>query len=168
MGVNKTYEIIAKADLILYMIDVSRDFHEDDLEIINRIPKNQIILVFNKIDLPGKFDISETFLPFNSVETSLLSEEGIGKIKKSILSFIAGGHVSHKERIFISNLRHRKALANCKMSLLEFKESFENGFPSDIIAIDLKKSLDFLGEITGDNVTEDLLNRIFENFCVGK
>ncbi len=168
MGVNKTYEIMAKADLVLYLIDVSQDFHREELEIIDKIPKNQLILVFNKIDLPRKGDFSEAFLSFNSVETSLLSEEGVNKIKKSILSFISRGHVSCKERIFISNLRHRKALVNCKMSLLEFKESLENGFSSDIIAIDLKKSLDFLGEITGDNVTDDILTRIFENFCVGK
>ncbi len=168
MGVNKTYEIMAKADLILYLIDTSQNFHHEDLEIINNIPKKQLILVFNKIDLPGKLDISEVFLSFNSVETSLLSEEGVNKIKKAILSFISRGHVAHKERIFISNLRHRKALDNCKTSLLEFKESWENGFSSDIIAIDLKKSLDFLGEITGDNVTDDVLTRIFENFCVGK
>ncbi|MEQ8170894.1 MAG: tRNA uridine-5-carboxymethylaminomethyl(34) synthesis GTPase MnmE [Candidatus Eremiobacterota bacterium] len=168
IGVNKTYEIMDKADLILYLIDASQDFHEEDLEIINNIPKNRLILVFNKIDLPGKIDMSEVFLSFTFVETSLLSEEGVNKIKKAILSFISRGHVSHKERIFISNLRHRKALVNCKMSLLEFNESFENGFSSDIIAIDLKKSLDFLGEITGDNVTDDVLSRIFENFCVGK
>jgi tRNA modification GTPase len=168
MGVNKTYEIISKADLVLYLIDVSHDLHEEELEIINNIPENKIILVFNKIDLPQRLKRSEALLSFNSVETSLLCEEGVNKIKKSILSFIYRGHVSHKESIFISNLRHRKALVNCRISLLEFREALKRGFSSDIIAIDLKNSLDFLGEITGDNVTEDLLNRIFENFCVGK
>ncbi|HPZ06676.1 MAG TPA: tRNA uridine-5-carboxymethylaminomethyl(34) synthesis GTPase MnmE, partial [Candidatus Eremiobacteraeota bacterium] len=101
------------------------------------------------------------------VEISLL-DDNVDKVEKAILSLIYTGNISDKEGIFVSNLRHKKALNDSYLSLKEVKKAINNRISSDIIAIDLKNSINYLGEITGYTVTEDVLNRIFENFCVGK
>ncbi len=167
IGVQKTREIIEKSDLILYVMDVSEDFTSKDMEILNSITSKKFILIMNKIDLPRKLKLPEHLLFNNIVEISLL-DDNVDKVEKAILSLIYTGNISDKEGIFVSNLRHKKALNDSYLSLKEVKKAINNRISSDIIAIDLKNSINYLGEITGYTVTEDVLNRIFENFCVGK
>jgi len=89
-------------------------------------------------------------------------------VEKCICEVISSGKVNHPEGLLVSNMRHKEAIGKACSSLMELVDAFEKGFSSDFLAVDLKKALEYLGEITGSTVTEDILNRIFDNFCVGK
>lgn len=168
LGVRRSYETISRADLILYLLDTSDNFNSCDLKTLADIPSEKIILVLNKIDLPRKLKLPQNISCIKTVEISLLTYEGSEIIEKTILEILSSGKVSCEDGIIISNMRHKKSIMDSYNSLLELKTALEKGFSSDILAIDLKNALNSLGEILGYKVTEDILNRIFENFCVGK
>jgi len=168
IGVEKALEAMQKANLVLYLIDSTQDFHNDDIALLTQIKHARTILVINKIDLSNRRPLIPKGLRFDGiVETSQITGEGLDKLEDNIIRLIYQGKVSSSLPL-VSNLRHKEALIKALKSLDRVIETINKGFSSEFIALDLRASLEALGEITGSCVGEEVLEAIFSNFCVGK
>lgn len=170
IGVEKSKEFIEKADLVLLVLDNSRELEKEDKEVIEKIKENnkKVIVLLNKIDLPKKLDILEYNFE-NIVEISAKDNIGIENMEDTIYSFIVDKNVENSgEKLIITNIRHKTALEKTKDSIKSIFETIDMGLPMDLISVDLKEALDSLSEITGEITSEDILDHVFGNFCVGK
>ncbi|NLM34714.1 MAG: tRNA uridine-5-carboxymethylaminomethyl(34) synthesis GTPase MnmE [Clostridiales bacterium] len=169
IGVEKSKKKINEADLIILMLDVSRELDNEDKEIIQYMKDKRYLLLLNKTDLEKKLSIDEIdelnkdFI----LEVSALKGKGIDKLKDAIKSMFFKGEISAND-IMITNLRHKEALIRAKEKCEEALKTLEAGFAIDLASIDAREAWSSLGEITGDTIEEDLLNKIFSEFCIGK
>jgi tRNA modification GTPase trmE len=170
IGVEKSKEFIEKADLVLLVLDASRELEDEDSEVINQINENhkKVIVLLNKIDLERKIDLDEYNFE-NIVEISAQKNVGIEDMEEKIYSFIVDEKVEDSsEKLIITNVRHKTALEKTKDAIRNIFETIDMGLPMDLISVDLKEALDSLSEITGEISSEDILDHVFGNFCVGK
>jgi len=170
IGVERTKECIDKADLILFMIDGSREIDDEDMKIVEIAKNRDVIVIINKHDLPMNVDIEyikKTFYNKPVLYVSVKTNEGISSIKEEITNFVYKGKVSVKD-IYVTNIRHKKALNDAIESIENGITTIKNGYPIDMASIDIKDAYLKLGEITGKTVSEDIIDRIFTNFCIGK
>ena len=170
IGVEKSKEFIEKADLVLLVLDASRELEDEDREVINQINENhkKVIILLNKIDLERKIDLDEYNFE-NIVEISAQKNVGIEDMEEKIYSFIVDEKVEDSsEKLIITNVRHKTALEKTKDAIRNIFETIDMGLPMDLISVDLKEALDSLSEITGEISSEDILDHVFGNFCVGK
>lgn len=170
IGVEKSKEFIEKADLVLLVLDASRELEDEDREVINQINENhkKVIVLLNKIDLERKIDLDEYNFE-NIVEISAQKNVGIADMEEKIYSFIVDEKVEDSsEKLIITNVRHKTALEKTKDAIRNIFETIDMGLPMDLISVDLKEALDSLSEITGEISSEDILDHVFGNFCVGK
>lgn len=167
IGVEKSKEKIDEANLVVLMLDISRDFEEEDREIVNYIKDKKHIVLLNKVDLDYKINRESLINLENILEVSIKNDEGIEAFKDKIKELFFGGKLQ-SESIIISNTRHKEALyrskENCELALNSVRK---NEF-LDLISIYVTSGLKALGEITGSEIEEDLVNKIFSEFCVGK
>lgn len=167
IGVEKSKEKIDEADLVVLMLDISKDFEEEDREIVNYIKDKKHIVLLNKVDLDYKINRESLINLENILEVSIKNDEGIEAFKDKIKELFFGGKLQ-SESIIISNTRHKEALyrskENCELALNSVRK---NEF-LDLISIYVTSGLKALGEITGSEIEEDLVNKIFSEFCVGK
>lgn len=167
IGVEKTREFLAGADLMLFVVDAHEGITLEDREILQTLPGEKTILIINKTDLAERTGvIREENIP--SVEISALKGEGIELLEDKIEEIITGGGIVTPESIIISNVRHEEILIRARGHMAEFCSSLEENIPLDLMSIDIRNSWEALGEITGSTVTENLLDRIFSDFCIGK
>lgn len=170
IGVNKSKEIVKKADLILMLLDSSDEIKEEDKEIISFIKKEnkKVIYILNKIDLGKKINISNLENE-KIIEISAMQNIGINEMEDLLYKYIYENDVKDSsEEYIITNIRHKTALEKTKNAIANMFTTIENELPLDLIAVDLKEALDQLSEITGEITTEDILSHIFSSFCVGK
>lgn len=170
IGVEKSKQLIEKADLILLVLDASEKLEKEDMEVIEKIKENnkKTIVLLNKIDLERKLDLSSYNLE-NIVEISAKDNIGIEEMEDKIYSYIVEEDVENtSEKLIITNIRHKTALEKTKEAVKNIFETIDTGMPMDLISVDLKEALDSLSEITGEISSEDILEHIFGNFCVGK
>ncbi|MDN5303847.1 MAG: tRNA modification GTPase [Fusobacteriaceae bacterium] len=169
IGVEKSKELIEKADLVLFVVDSSTEVTKEDIEIYEKVKNKKVLGILNKTDLDKKIDISK-FKDIDSfIEISAKEKIGIKDIEDSIYNLVISGHVeNNSQKLVITNVRHKSALEKTKDSIKNIFETIDMGMPMDLIAIDLRVALDSLSEITGEISTEDLLDHVFSNFCVGK
>ena len=170
IGVEKSKEFIEKADLVLLVLDASRELEDEDREVINQINENhkKVIVLLNKIDLERKIDLDEYNFE-NIVEISAQKNVGIEDMEEKIYSFIVDEKVEDSsEKLIITNVRHKTALEKTKDAIRNIFETIDMGLPMDLISVDLKEALDSVSEITGEISSEDILDHVFGNFCVGK
>ena len=170
IGVEKSKQLIEKADLILLVLDASEKLEKEDIEVIEKIKENnkKTIVLLNKIDLERKLDLSSYNLE-NIVEISAKDNIGIEEMEDKIYSYIVEEDVENtSEKLIITNIRHKTALEKTKEAVKNIFETIDTGMPMDLISVDLKEALDSLSEITGEISSEDILEHIFGNFCVGK
>ena len=156
--------------MVLLVLDSSREIENEDKEVIEKIVENdkKVIILLNKIDLDKKIDLSKYNFP-NVVEISAKENIGIENIEEKIYSYIIEEKVENfSEKLIITNIRHKTALEKAKDSIKNIFETIDNGMPMDLISVDLKEALDNLSEITGEISSEDILDHVFGNFCVGK
>jgi len=151
-------------------LDASRELEDEDREVINQINENhkKVIVLLNKIDLERKIDLDEYNFE-NIVEISAQKNVGIEDMEEKIYSFIVDEKVEDSsEKLIITNVRHKTALEKTKDAIRNIFETIDMGLPMDLISVDLKEALDSLSEITGEISSEDILDHVFGNFCVGK
>jgi len=171
IGVERSKEVLAEADLILFELDASRELSEEDYQIFNILTEKNIIFVLNKIDLPKKIDESKLKSLIKDgiiIEVSTVERIGLEKLENAIYDLVFRGDINLREEEIIINSRHKEALINAKKYMESCVKAIEMGYSEDLITIDLNAALDQLGKITGETATEDLINEIFERFCVGK
>ena len=171
IGITKSKEIAKDADLIIAIFDSSKDLTDEDKEILDIIKNKTAIVVLNKIDLLNKIDENMAEIKNVSkyiVKMSTLEQKGIDDLYKSIGNLFSMEEISLDNTTVITNVRHKNLISKALNSCREAKKSMELGMPLDIIAIFLKEILENLGEITGETVTDDIIDEIFSKFCLGK
>lgn len=170
IGVEKSKKFIENADLVLLVLDASRELESEDREVIQKIQNNnkKTIVLLNKIDLERKIELDEFGLE-NILEISAKDNIGIEDMEERIYSYIVEEKVEDSsEKLIITNIRHKTALEKTKDAIRNIFETIDAGMPMDLISVDLKEALDSLSEITGEISSEDILDHVFGNFCVGK
>ena len=170
IGVEKSKKFIENADLVLLVLDASRELESEDREVIEEIQNHnkKTIVLLNKIDLERKIEL-EDFNLENILEISAKDNIGIEDMEERIYSYIVEENVEDSsEKLIITNIRHKTALEKTKDAIRNIFETIDAGMPMDLISVDLKEALDSLSEITGEISSEDILDHVFGNFCVGK
>ena len=170
IGVEKSKKFIENADLVLLVLDASRELESEDRDVIEKIQNNnkKTIVLLNKIDLERKIELDEFGLE-NILEISAKDNIGIEDMEERIYSYIVEEKVEDSsEKLIITNIRHKTALEKTKDAIRNIFETIDAGMPMDLISVDLKEALDSLSEITGEISSEDILDHVFGNFCVGK
>ena len=170
IGVNRAKVAADEADLIIYVVDGSRELDENDAQIMDLIRDRKAVVLLNKTDLETV--ISEELLQEKTGKTvisiSAKEETGIDKLEKTIQNLFYEGSIDFNDEVLITNVRHKTALQNALNSLYMVKQSIENQMPEDFLTIDLMDAYEQLGTIIGEAVEDDLVNEIFGKFCMGK
>lgn len=170
-GVRRSLKAIEGADIVLAVFDANRPFDEADKEVIERVKDKKTVIVINKSDIESPaFGLQPSAFSLQPVvRVSALRGDGINDVKDAIYSLcITAGKASDAEDIIITNLRHRQSIDRALKSLKDAEDALKANEPLEVIALFLRESLDSLGEIIGAVTTEDILNRIFSEFCIGK
>lgn len=172
LGVERSERAIEDADLALFVADVSEPLSAEDEGIIKRLAeKPHVIVAANKTDLKPDADLSnlERNLPGRIiVRTSATEGTGIKEMEEAIFDEITNGAAIAPDEIIVTRLRHRQALEDAAAALDRARNAIKSDLSEEFIAVDLREALDSLGEIVGTVVTDDLLDRIFSEFCIGK
>ena len=167
IGVERSREKLEEADLVVLMLDTSRPLDDEDREIIKSVKDKKTIVLLNKVDLERKLQLEELDGLHNLIEISAMTGFGIEDLKQEIKELFFNGEVDN-ESLIITNSRHKqalyRALENCKIA----EERLKMNEFLDLISIYVTSGLRALGEITGAELEEDLVNKIFSEFCVGK
>ena len=171
IGVERAKQAAEEADLILYVVDASQPLDESDLEIISMIEQKKAIILLNKTDLEPKLTVKELQNRCPSHPILMISaktEEGMENLETTLQQMFLEGKISFNDEVYITNARHKECLDNSIKSIEKVLESIEAGLPEDFYTIDLMDAYSSLGLILGEAVEEDLVNRIFSKFCMGK
>ena len=170
IGVNKAKEIAKEGDLIIYVVDGSRELDDNDREIIKLINDKQAIILVNKSDMDTVINIDELKKDSNRdvILFSAKNGEGMDQLEEEIRNMFYWGKVTYNDQVYITNARHKEALENALESLKQVKNSVDAGMPEDFYSIDLMDAYTDLGLIIGESVEDDLVNEIFSKFCMGK
>ena len=170
IGVNKAKEIAKEGDLIIYVVDGSRELDDNDREIIKLINDKQAIILVNKSDMDTVINIDELKKDSNRdvILFSAKNGEGMVQLEEEIRNMFYSGKVTYNDQVYITNARHKEALENALESLKQVKNSVDAGMPEDFYSIDLMDAYTDLGLIIGESVEDDLVNEIFSKFCMGK
>ncbi len=170
-GVRRSLRAIDGADLILLVLDGSQVLKEEDRTLFEKVKGRQGVIVLNKNDLPPKIeedDLSKVIGEKPLVKISATEMTGIEELRKAISDLIFTGKVISQEGAIITKLRHKKNLLDAKENLENFRDLLAEGQSSEFLALDLREALDHIGEIVGIVTTENILDRIFSEFCIGK
>ncbi len=171
IGMEKTRESMKEADLILFMLDASEDNEENLMEILNFPDPEKSLLIMNKVDLGKNYPrkLIEGYFPADRIaEVSLKDRKNLEMLEEKIVNMVFSGKAGSAADVILSNARHRDALKRTARHLDNARNSIMENMPDDFITIDLKSALDSLGEIVGKVTVDDLLERIFSSFCIGK
>jgi len=172
IGVEKTREMIGRADLVLLVLDAARGLAQEDLAIIENLGDKKSIFLINKVDVEQKkinlSDVEELAKGRTVLWISAEKGTGLAELEEKIYEMVMGGQLSGTDNVLVTNVRHKIALEKTALHLEDAIEGIKRGVPIDVAAIDLRSAWEALGEITGSTVTEDLLDRIFKDFCIGK
>jgi tRNA modification GTPase len=171
IGVEKSRQVLKKADLILLVLNYSEALSKEDEQLFEAVSGMDVIVIVNKTDLPQKVDLKrvrELAEESPVVTTSLLEEQGIDQLEESISSLFFEGSVGASDLTYVSNTRHIALLSQAKRTIEDALEAIEAGVPIDLVQIDLTRTWELLGEIIGDAVHESLIDQLFAQFCLGK
>ena len=171
IGVEKAIQLIQKADLIIAIFDSSQKLDKEDYEILKLIENKKCIILLNKCDLSEKNEETIKYmsnLKKTVITASMKKKTGIENLYDSIEKLFKLNEIDLNSEVILTNVRHKNQVHKAKESLERAINSIELQMPIDIIAVDIKQCLEDLGTITGDNVSEDIINEIFSKFCLGK
>ena len=170
IGVDKAKEHANEADLIIYVVDASRNLDENDMEIIQMIQDKKAVILLNKSDLATVVskDMLKSYIEKPMIEISAKEESGIKELEQTLKDMFFHGDISFNDEVYITNILHKAAIQDAYDSLEKVNISIENNMPEDFYSIDLLDAYESLGSITGETIGEDLVNEIFSKFCMGK
>jgi tRNA modification GTPase len=174
IGVESARKAIEKADLIIMMMDAKDGIRNEDISLLNMIKHKKHIIVFNKMDLIDDGAGADPIegLPDeekeNVVKTSLKEDFGIDHLQEEITRLFMKGGINPNSEYLVTNIRHKDAIDKALDSINEALKAFESKMPLDLVTIDIKNAAEFLGQITGESVSEDVMHEIFSRFCLGK
>lgn len=171
IGIAKSREIANSADLVIAIFDASRELNEEDIEILELAKKKKTIIILNKIDLNAKIDENDSRLKEVSkyiIKISALNNMGIDKLYDKITNLFHLDEINLDNETIVTNIRQKNLITKAITNVKKTKETIEKEMPLDIVAIFIKDVLEDLGKITGEIVTDDIIDEIFANFCLGK
>ena len=166
IGVEKSLKAVEDADLIILVLNNNEELTAEDLEILEKTKDKQRIIVINKKDLERNIKLPENLE--NVVETDTNSIEGIDSLKSKIKEMFNLEKITTKDYTYLSNSRQISLITKAYQSILSAEKSLNESLPIDLIAIDLKECFDLLGQVIGISYTDEIIDNLFENFCVGK
>ncbi|OGO01929.1 MAG: tRNA uridine-5-carboxymethylaminomethyl(34) synthesis GTPase MnmE [Chloroflexi bacterium RBG_13_52_14] len=166
LAVERSRKAITQADFVLLVIDSSEPLTQSDRGLIDLLSEKTVLVAANKCDLPRRADLDE--LPWLQVSTSALTGEGLEGLETAMVNSVLGGKVVTSDALLVTNPRHKEALQRAERHLRLARAALEENLPDDFVTIDLTAALNALGEITGEAVTDELLDIIFSRFCIGK
>ena len=166
IGVEKSLKAVEDADLIILVLNNNEELTAEDLEILEKTKDKQRIIVINKKDLERNIKLPENLE--NVVETDTNSIEGIDSLKSKIKEMFNLEKITTKDYTYLSNSRQISLIIKAYQSILSAEKSLNESLPIDLIAIDLKECFDLLGQVIGISYTDEIIDNLFENFCVGK
>ena len=171
IGIKKAKEMAKNADLVIYMLDSTKELDEEDNEILKTIEQKKAIIILNKQDLqPVISPKTEELIRINKpiIQMSALKREGIESLYSKIAEMFNLGEIEIDDSITVTNERHKEIIKNVLENTQESIATIDNNLPVDITTVSIKQMLDGLGEITGTTASEDIINDIFKKFCLGK
>ncbi len=167
IGIRKSMEALADADLVLVVLDASQPVADEDRELLSQVEARAAIVVANKIDLKSsQFSFPSSRLP--KVATSALAGNGIPELRSAILTRVGGDAAPQLESGFLTSVRHQKLVGDAFAALAAASNAVPARVPHEMLLLDLYNALRALDEITGATTTDDILNLIFGTFCIGK
>ena len=164
LGVKKSKKAIENSDLVLLVLNNNEKLTHEDEQLLKETKNKQRIIVINKTDLKTNIDLKET----NIVKTNTQEEQGLEPLKEKIKELFQLDKIKTNDFYYVSTIEQLQKIENCKQNITSIKEGLKNNQPVDIIEIDLKIIWQTLGEVIGETYTEELLDNLFKNFCVGK
>ena len=165
IGVKKSLDLIDDADLILYVLNNNEKITDEEKEILEKIKNKNHIIIVNKIDLENKLDLS---IINDYIEMSIVSDTGIDELRNKIVEMFNLEKLESSDYTYLSSARSISLLNKALNSLNSVKEGIKNNAPVDMVEIDLKQVWSILGEITGETYTDELIDQLFSQFCLGK
>lgn len=169
IGVEKALQKVNESDLVIMLFDSSKELEDEDLKILDYIKNKRVIYIKNKTDLENKLDLSSfEDIEKEAINISVLKNQGLDEIIDKISRMFFEGAINISDELIINNVRHKNLLINAKNSLEEVQKSIRNNMTIDFIEIDLKQAMEYLGLIVGKSVSDDLMDKIFNEFCIGK
>ena len=171
IGVERSRKALAEAELILLVLNQSEGLTQEDKQLLELTAGSRRIILLNKTDLEPKLAPAELVQyaadePIFSV--SVLTNEGLDQLEQAIADLFFGGKTTDKDASYLSNTRHIALLENAVQSLSEVIQGIEAGMPVDLVQIDMTRCWDYLGEVVGDSVQDELITQLFSQFCLGK
>lgn len=170
IGVDRAKQYIEHADFILFVVDGSEEWSDEDEQILPLIAQKKGIILLNKADLKAK--VSELFLKdklsWDTIAFSNETKQGLQQLEQYITDKFERGDLQFNDQICLTSIRHKNAVMQAVNALHRVEQSIKDGMPEDFFTIDLMEAYQQLGLINGDTATEDLVNKIFEEFCMGK
>lgn len=171
IGVERSRQAIGDADLVLLVLNQNEPLTQEDKELIEATRNKTRIIILNKSDLDSQINKEELQKEVGNatmIETSILERNGLGELEDEIVDLFFSGQTKERDANYVSNNRHINLLRSAKQSLDDVVGGLEAGMPIDLVQIDLTSAWETLGEITGETVQDELLNKLFSEFCLGK
>lgn len=171
IGVERSRKALSEADLILFVLNNNESLTEEDRTLYEVIKNEDAIVIVNKTDLERRLDIEEvkTMIGDTSlIQTSMLKQEGIDELELQIRDLFFGGEVQNQDMTYVSNSRHISLLKQARQTIQDAIDAAEAGIPMDMVQIDLTRTWEILGEIIGESASDELINQLFSQFCLGK
>ncbi|MFV0560380.1 MAG: tRNA uridine-5-carboxymethylaminomethyl(34) synthesis GTPase MnmE [Enterococcus sp.] len=172
IGVERSRKALADSDLILLVLNQSEQLSEEDKELLNLSKGLKRIILLNKTDLAKQLS-SESLAGFLDDEEpvfpiSVVNNDGLDKLEQAIADLFFGGQTGEKDATYVSNTRHIALLDQSQLALMDVIRGIQAGMPVDLVQIDMTRCWDYLGEIVGDSVQDELITQLFSQFCLGK
>ncbi len=171
IGVEKSKKLIDSADLVIAIFDISTDFDDDDRKIMELVKDKKSIILLNKVDISKNNENNEKELEkLNKpvIKISAKEEIGLDLLYNEIKKLFELNEISTNNEVLITNERHKNQIIKADKHILEAIDTIKNNMPVDIISIYINQAMEDLGEITGENISENIINEIFSKFCLGK
>ena len=171
IGVERSRKALSEADLILFVLNNNEPLTDEDRTLYEVIKNEDAIVIVNKTDLERRLDIEEVKTMIGDtplIQTSMLKQEGIDELELQIRDLFFGGEVQNQDMTYVSNSRHISLLKQARQTIQDAIDAAEAGIPMDMVQIDLTRTWEILGEIIGESASDELINQLFSQFCLGK
>lgn len=171
IGVERSRKALSQADLILFVLNNNEALTQEDYTLYEVVKNEDVIVIVNKMDLEQNVDINEVKDMIGDtplIQTSMLKQEGIDELEIQIRDLFFGGEVQNQDMTYVSNSRHISLLKQARQTIQDAIDAAESGVPMDMVQIDLTRTWEILGEIIGETASDELIDQLFSQFCLGK
>ncbi|HDG9893426.1 TPA: tRNA uridine-5-carboxymethylaminomethyl(34) synthesis GTPase MnmE [Staphylococcus aureus] len=171
IGVERSRKALSQADLILFVLNNNEALTQEDYTLYEVVKNEDVIVIVNKMDLEQNIDINEVKDMIGDtplIQTSMLKQEGIDELEIQIRDLFFGGEVQNQDMTYVSNSRHISLLKQARQTIQDAIDAAESSVPMDMVQIDLTRTWEILGEIIGETASDELIDQLFSQFCLGK